>query len=92
MNTAVRVILIFVAAPFALGLFGMALAWVFSCTGMDYIDKCSIPAVTGLVSALVSMLWLGAVSIPLGLAAFVVVFLFSAISAIFGSSKDDEEL
>lgn len=88
MKTAYCVVLILMAAPFALGFLGMGLAWAFSCTGMDYISKCSIPAVTGFVSGLVSMFWLAAFAIPLGVIALVVLGLITTIG---GASKNEED-
>ena len=86
MKRPMLIVLALVATPAVLSLFGGVLAWTFSCTGVDYISKCSVPAVTGLVSGLVSMGWLFVIAIPLGAISIVVIFV---VSLFRGSSNED---
>jgi hypothetical protein len=60
--------------PVALSLIGGVLAKIFQCRGMDHIHSCGVQAVTGLVSALVSMGWLAMASLPLGVIALAIFF------------------
>ena len=89
MNTALKIIAGLVVAPFGLGFLGMGLAWAFSCTGMDYISKCSVPAVTPIVSGLVSMFWLAAFAIPIGAVCLILLFVVSLISGLSKPTKND---
>lgn len=86
MKTAIRVVLVLVATPAVLFFIGKLLSWVFSCSGFDYISNCSVPAVTGLVSGLVGMLWLFVFAIPLGIGSIAIILI---VSAIFGSEGKD---
>ena len=79
MKTAFLAVLLMVATPFALGFIGAGLSWLFSCTGMDHITACSVPALTGLISALVSCLWLAAFAIPAGGVALLLLGVIQAI-------------
>lgn len=77
MKKSILVVVGLVVAPLVLSLIGSGLAWLFSCTGVDVISRCSVPAMTGLISGLVSMTWLLVIAIPVGAIAIVIIFVFS---------------
>ena len=84
MKNPILIVLSLMATPVVLSLFGGVLAWLFSCTGTDYISKCSVPAVTGLVSGLISMAWLFVIAVPLGAISIAVIVV---VSLVRGASK-----
>jgi len=87
MKKSILIVLGLVATPVVLSLIGMLLARIFSCSGTDYISKCSVPAVTGLVSGLVSMMWLFVIAIPLGAISILAIVI---VSLVRGEPKQTE--
>lgn len=79
-DNTLRITLGLMFGPIVLSLIGWCLSSMFSCTGMNYVEHCEIEALTGLISALVSIGWLGVVSLPLGMVFLAIYLVFSTYS------------
>jgi hypothetical protein len=66
LKVAFRVVLALTVLPVVLGLLGLTLSWVFSCSGMEHIETCTVAGGQRIVAPLIAFVAVSVFVVPAG--------------------------